>query len=230
MDEVQNKLTPMKKIIITFVLILPLIIFNKNIISQLIIFVIPKLTDRNISIESIDINYLKKQIILNSVEIKSTNKIYYENIFEVEKIKIKYNFTSLFSDIIIIDHLILYNSKIFLDIDIKIDNNNKVIVNDSLQEVKKQEESYKPKIYPIKKKDINFLILKFQTYGSQGFIKSSNKSNEIKINLSNMSFNRIGNKENFQHYKDVFRIILGDIFLKIPDINLQKLIKKTYKF
>ena len=220
----------MKKIIITFVIILPLIIFNKNIISQLIIFVIPKLTDRNISIETIDINYLKKQIILNSVEVKSTNKIYYENIFEVEKIKIKFNFTSLFSDMIIIDHLILYNSKIFLDIDIKIDNNNKVIVNDSLQEVKKQEESYKPKIYPIKKKDINFLILRFQTYDSQGFIKSSNKSNEIKINLSNMSFNRIGNKENFQHYKDVFRIILGDIFLKIPDINLQKLIKKTYKF
>ena len=131
---------------------------------------------------------------------------------------------------IIIDHLILYNSKIFLDIDIKIDNNNKVIVNDSLQEVKKQEESYKPKIYPIKKKDINFLILKFQTYDNRGFIKLSNKSNEIEINLSNMSFNRIGNKKNFQHYKDVFRIILGDIFLKIPDINLQKLIKKTYKF
>ena len=204
----------MKKIIITFVIILPIIIFNKNIISQLIIFVIPKLTDRNISIESIDINYLKKQIILNSVEIKSTNKIYYENIFEVEKIKIKYNFTSLFSDIIIIDHLILYNSKIFLDIDIKIDNNNKVIVDDSLLEVKKQEENYKPKIYPNKKKDINFLILKFQTYASQGFIKSSNKSNEIKINLSNMSFNKIGNKNALQHYKDVFKIILGDIFFE----------------
>ena len=86
----------MKKIIITLVIILPLIIFNKNIISQLIIFAIPKLTDRNISIETIDINYLKRQIILNSVEVKSTNKIYYENIFEVEKIKIKYNFISLF--------------------------------------------------------------------------------------------------------------------------------------
>ena len=82
----------------------------------------------------------------------------------------------------------------------------------------------------VKKKDTNFLILKFKTYDSQGFIKSSNKSNEIKINLSNMSFNKIGNKNDFQHYKDVFKIILGDIFLKIPDINLQKLIKKTYKF
>ena len=220
----------MKKIIITFVIILPLIIFNKNIISQLIIFVIPKLTDRNISIETIDINYLKKQIILNSVEVKSTNKTYYENIFEVDKIEIKYDFTSLFSDMIIIDHLIFYNSKIFLDINIGINDNDEVISNDNFEEVIKQEESYETKIYPIKKKDINFLILKFQTYDSQGFIKLSNKSNEIEINLSNMSFNKIGNEKDFKHYKDVFKIILGDFFLKIPDINLQKLIKKTYKF
>jgi hypothetical protein len=217
----------MKKIIITFVIIVSLIIFNKNIISQLIIFAIPKMTDINIYIKTIDINYLKKQIILNSVEVKSTSKIYYENIFEAEKIKIKYNFASLFSDTIIIDHLTLYNSRVFLDIDI---DNNEVISNDNFEEVIKQEDNYKPKIYPIKKKDINFLILRFQTYDTQGFIKSSNKLNEIEINLSNMSFNKIGNKKNFKHYKDVFKIILGDIFLKIPDINLQKLIKKTYKF
>ena len=220
----------MKKIIITFAIILPLIIFNKTIISQLIIFATSKLTDRNISIETIDIDYLKKQIILKSVEVESTNKIYYKNIFEVDKIEIKYDFTSLFSDMIIIDHLIFYNSKIFLDINIDINDNDKVISNDNFEEVIKQAKNYKPKIYPIKKKDINFLILKFNTYNSQGFIKPSNKSNEIEINLSNMSFNKIGNKNALQHYKDVFKIILGDIFLKIPDINLKKLIKKTYKF
>ena len=218
----------MKKIIITFVIILPLLVFNKTIISQLIIFSISKLTDRNISIETIDINYLKKQIILNSIEVESTNKIYYKNIFEADKIKIKYNFKSLFSDMKIIDHLIFYNSKIFLDIEIN--DNDEVISNDNFEEVIKQTKNYKTKIYPIKKKDINFLILKFQTYDSQGFIKLSNKSNEIEIDLSNMSFSKIGNEKDFQHYKDVFKIVLGDIFLKIPDINLQKLIKKTYKF
>ena len=218
----------MKKIIITFVIILPLLVFNKTIISQLIIFATSKLTDRNISIETIEINYLKKKIILKSVEVESTNKIYYKNIFEAEKIEIEYDFKSLFSDMIIIDHLIFYNSKIFLDIEIDI--NNEVVSNDNFEEAIKQAKSYKPKIYPIKKKDINFLILKFQTYDSQGFIKSSNRLNEIKINLSNMSFNKIGNKKDFQHYKDVFKIILGDIFLKIPDINLKKLIKKIYKF
>ena len=220
----------MKKIIITFVIILPLLVFNKTIISKLIIFATSKLTDRNISIETIDIDYLKKKIILKSVEVESTNKIYYKNIFEVDKIEIKYDFTSLFSDMIIIDHLIFYNSKIFLDINIDINDNDKVISNDNFEEVIKLAKNYKPKIYPIKKKDINFLILKFQTYESQGFIKLSNKSNEIEINLSNMIFNKIGNETGFQHYKAVFKIILGDIFLKIPDINLQKLIKKTYKF
>ena len=187
--------------------------------------------DRNISIKNIDIDYSKKQIILNSVKVKNTNKIYYKNIFEAEKIKIKYVFKSLFTDLIIIDHLSFYNSKIFVDIEITNDEiTNDEITNDNLEEVKKNEDNYKPKIYPTKKKDINFLILKFQTYNTQGFIKTSNKSNEIKINLSNFSFNKVGNKTGFQHYKGVFKIILGDIFLKIPDVNLKNLIKKTYKF
>ena len=216
----------MKKIIVSFILILSLVIFNKTIVSQIIIFTTSKLVDRNISIKNIDIDYLKKQIILKSVEIENINKIYYKNILEVDKVKIQYDFNSLFSDLIIIEHLIFYNSKIFIDIDI----NNDLVTNDNLGEVKKQAEDYKPKIYPIKKKDINFLILKLQTYNTQGFIKTSNESNEIKINLSNISFNKIGNKAGFQHYKEVFKIVLGDIFLKVPNKDLKNLIKKTYKF
>ena len=215
----------MKKIIVFFILIISLVFFNKTIISQLIIFSTPKLIDRSISIKNIDIDYSKKQLTLNSVEIKNTNKIYYKNIFEAEKVKIKYDFKSLFTDLIIIDHLIFYNSKIFIDIDIT----NGEITNDNLDEVKKIEDNYKPKIYPIKKKDINFLILKLQTYNTQGFIKTSNKIDEIKINLSNVNFNKIGNKTGFQHYKEVFKIILVDVFLKVPGSALKNLIKKTYK-
>ena len=88
----------MKKIIITFVIILPLLIFNKTIISQLIIFTTSTLTDRNISIETIEINYLKKKIILKLVEVESTNKIYYKNIFEAEKIEIEYDFKSIYTE------------------------------------------------------------------------------------------------------------------------------------
>ena len=217
----------MKKFIATFIIISSLIIFNKIIISKVIIFTISKKIDRNIFIKNIDINYSKKKIILSSVEVKSTNKIYYKNIFEAEKIEIKYDFKSLFTELIVINHLIFYNSKIFIDIDIT----NNEISNDNLEEIKKQKENYKPKIYPIKKKDINFLILKFYTYNTQGFIKTSDKMNEIKMNLSNISFNRVGSKTTGSlHYKKVFKIILGDMFLKIPDIKLKNLIKKTYKF
>tara|TARA_B110000037_G_scaffold100515_1_gene117377 strand:- start:114 stop:776 length:663 start_codon:yes stop_codon:yes gene_type:complete len=216
----------MKKFTVIFIIISSLAFFNKTIISKVIIFTLSKKIDRNIYIKNINIDYSKKKITLTSIEVKSNSEIYYKNIFEAEKIEIEYDFKSLFTDLIIINHLIFYNPKIFVDIDMT----NTEISNDNLDEVRKQEENYKPKIYPIKKKDINFLILKFYTYNTQGFIKTSDKMNEIKINLSNISFNRVGSKTTGSlHYKKVFKIILGDMFLKIPDIKLKNLIKKTYK-
>ena len=216
----------MKKFIVIFIIISSLAFFNKTIISKVIFFTLSKKIDRNINIKNINIDYSKKKITLTSIEVKNSSKIYYKNIFEAEKIEIEYDFKSLFTDLIIINHLIFYNPKIFVDIDMT----NAEISNDNLDEVRKQEENYKPKIYPIKKKDINFLILKFYTYNTQGFIKTSDKMNEIKMNLSNISFNRVGSKTTGSlHYKKVFKIILGDMFLKIPDIKLKNLIKKTYK-
>ena len=217
----------MKKFTVIFIIISSLVFFNKTIISKVIIFTLSKKIDRNINIKNINIDYSKKKITLTSIEVKSNSKIYYKNIFEAENIEIEYDFKSLFTDLIIINHLIFYNPKIFVDIDMT----NTEISKDNLDEVRKQEENYKPKIYPIKKKDINFLILKFYTYNTQGFIKTSDKMNEIKMNLSNISFNRVGSKTTGSlHYKKVFKIILGDMFLKIPDIKLKNLIKKTYKF
>ena len=217
----------MKKILGAILVFLFILIFNKTIISQILIFSASKMTERNISIESINIDYSKNQIILNAVEVGNVNKLYHKNIFEAEKIMIQYNLRSLFSDLVTIDYLIFINSKLFLEFDINTNTN--IIVNDNLEEVKKLDDSYKPKIYPIKKKDINFLILKLQTYNTQGFIKTSNKIDEIKINLSNVNFNKVGNKTGFQHYKEVFKIILVDVFLKVPGSALKNLIKKTYK-
>ena len=146
----------MKKFIAIFIIISSLVLFNKTIISQAIIFTLSKKIDRNIYIKNINIDYSKKKITLNSIEVESTNKIYYKNIFEAEKVEIEYDFKSLFTDLIIINHLIFYNSNIFVDIDMT----NTKITNDNLEEVRKQEENYKPKIYPIKKKDTNFKILR----------------------------------------------------------------------
>jgi len=218
----------MKKILGVLLVFLFILIFNKTIISQIIIFSTSKMTERNISIESINIDYSKSQIILNAVEVANVNKLYHKNIFEAEKIMIQYNLRSLFSDLITIDYLIFINSKLFLEFDINTNTN--IIANDNLEEVKKLNDSYEPKIYPIKKKDINFLILKAQTNNSLAFIKTSNKKKEIRISLSDMTFRKIGNASGLLHYKKVFKFILGDIFFKVPDKKLRLLIKKTYKF
>ena len=61
------------------------------------------------------------------------------------------------------------------------------------------------------------------------FIKTSSSPKKTEINLSNMNFYKVANKTEFQHYKEVFKIILNDIFFRVPDQNLKDLINKTYK-
>ena len=56
-----------------------------------------------------------------------------------------------------------------------------------------------------------------------------NNKKEVEVVLSNMNFNLFGNEKNFQHYKDVIKIILTDIYFKIPDQKLRNLIKDTYE-
>jgi hypothetical protein len=218
----------MKKILGISLVILFILIFNKIILSQIIIFATSKMIERDISIGSVDINYSKKQIILNTLEVRNIDKLYYKNIFEAEKITIQYDLKSLFSNLITVEYLIFFNSKLFLEFDINTNIN--TIIDDNLAEIKKVDIDYKPKKYPTKKRDVNFLILKAQINDSLAFIKTSNKSKEVKINLSNMTFRKVGNKSEHLHYKKVFKFILGDLFFKIPDKNLRLLIKETYKF
>ena len=49
-----------------------------------------------------------------------------------------------------------------------------------------------------------------------------------------MKFQNVGNANKIeehksQHFKDIFKIILMDIYLKIPDQSLRDLVKKNYK-
>ena len=45
-----------------------------------------------------------------------------------------------------------------------------------------------------------------------------------------MKFKKFGNELGYQHYKDVFKIILIDLVMRIPDQELKKNIKKYYNF
>ena len=90
-----------------------------------------------------------------------------------------------------------------------------------------------PKIYPLKKKDKNFLILNLSIKNSKASLRHPGSSEALIIKLSNMSFQNIGNDsskkyKNFQHYKEILKIIMGDIYFRIPNMKLRKFLKEKY--
>ena len=202
----------MKKLLGILVLGFLLVIFNKVIFSQIIIFSISKWVEREIFVSKVDINYSKREIVFNLIEIKNIDKFYYKNIFEADKIKIQYNFKSLFTDLVKIDYLIFENSRFFLEFDNQINEN--TITDDNIEVVKKLDSNYIPVTYPIKKRDKNFLILETELKNSKVFIKTSSSPKKIEINLSDMNFFNVSNQAKFQHYKNLFKIMLKDLFFK----------------
>ena len=60
-------------------------------------------------------------------------------------------------------------------------------------------------------------------------IKSPYNSEVEKIQLSNMTFNKVGNEKNYQHYKNVLSLILFDIMSRSSNIELKKLVENLMK-
>ena len=77
-------------------------------------------------------------------------------------------------------------------------------------------------------------VLKSSIKNSKAFIRYPNSNETLIIKLSNMSFRNVGNgnskkNKNFQHYKDILKLIMGDIYFRIPDTDLRKFLKEKYK-
>ena len=106
----------------------------------------------------------------------------------------------------------------------------KNIYDDNIGVVKKINENLPDKIWPPKKKDINFLILKSSIYNGIAHIKISSVKEPSLINLSSFEFFKTGNQKGFQHYKDVLKIIFFDIFGRETDPIKKKILKEVYKF
>ena len=210
-----------------FFIIIPLlflIISHEVISSKVIINRISKWIERDVFIERVNIDYLNSELILEKLEVRGGNKSYYKNIFEADKIKIKYNFKSLFNNLIKIDDLYVTNTIFFFEVDDKVD------LKEDRNIVKKIiDKNQQSQIYPKKKVDKNFIILKTTISNSRSIIKTESKDKEIKLNLSDMSFVKVGNTKEAQHFKDVFKILLGDLLLRIRDQKLREIIIKTYK-
>ena len=181
-----------------FFIIIPLlflIISHEVISSKVIINRISKWIERDVFIERVNIDYLNSELILEKLEVRGGNKSYYKNIFEADKIKIKYNFKSLFNNLIKIDDLYVTNTIFFFEVDDKVD------LKEDRNIVKKIiDKNQQSKIYPKKKVDKNFIILKTTISNSRSIIKTESKDKEIKLNLSDMSFVKVGNAKEAQHF------------------------------
>ena len=83
------------------------------------------------------------------------------------------------------------------------------------------------KIWPKKDKDVNFIIRRAVLSGATANIKISSIPEPAKINLSEMMFSNFGNEKEYQHYKDILKIILFDLYARVENRRLKKNFKKN---
>ena len=215
----------MKKKIPLIIISIMILLANKIIFSQIILFSSEKWIDKNIIVQKFDISYKNKEISLQNILINNkdeTNKA----IFSAERINLKLKPKSLFSKLIIIEDI--YIQKPIINLRFDISKNNKILIDDNLGLLKNLREKDNPKIYPKKLIDINFLVLSSSLENLKFNLERSDTNQIRTINLSNMYFKNFGNEKGYRHYKNVFQIILGDLLLRIPDQELRLIIKDSF--
>ena len=217
----------MKKKLVFISTVTFILLANKIILSKLILFSLEKWTNKDIIIKDFNIIYKKRKVSLNNVIISDKDDSS-KKIFQAKKIDIILKPSSLLSTLIIIEKIEI--QKPILNLDFTISNDNKNLIKDNLGISKKLSKKQNPKIYPKKIIDINFLVLDLSFENFKVDIRRSDTKNSSTIILSNMKFKKFGNELGYQHYKDVFKIILIDLVMRIPDQELKKNVKKYYNF
>ena len=217
----------MKKKIVFISTVAFILLANKIILSKLILFSLEKWINKDIIINDFNIIYKKRKVSLNNIIIKDKDDSS-KKIFQVEKIDIILKPSSLLSTLIIIEKVEI--QKPILNLDFTISSDNKNLIKDNLGISKKFNKKESPKIYPKKLIDINFLVLDLSFENFKIDIKRSDTNNTSSIILSDMKLREFGNELGYQHYKDIFKIILIDLVMRIPDQELRKIIKKHYNF
>ena len=226
----------MKKLIVIFILLIfTIIVFNKQLISKYYSYKFSKWVERKVVFDRFEIKY-PNLVSVTGIKILNSNSTYYKNVFEAQKIDINFNLKSLlFDELIVINDLRIERPKIFLEIiekNPKLDKsieNTEITYEDNIGIAKKITENLPDKIWPEKKKDINFVILKSNISEGRAFIKVSSIENSFEIFMSDMQFLKFGNKKEYQHYKNILKIMLFDIITSAKDFRLKKLLKKIYK-
>ena len=218
---------------IFLLLILVSLIFNKKIISYYYIEKFSSWVERPVEIGHLNFEY-SGLVVIEDIRILNLDENYYQNIFQAEKISFDFDVKSLISNLIIINNLDITNPEFSLDIKIleKKENtdNNKTSYEDNLGLAQKLNEKTPDKIWPEKDKDVNFIVRRAVLSGTTANIKVSSIPDAAQINLSEMMFSSFGNEKGYQHYKDILKIILFDLYARTENRRLKKTLKKIYNF
>ena len=219
---------------IFLLLILIIFIFNKKIISYYYLKKFSSWVERPVEISHLNFKY-SGLIEIEDIKILNSKENFYQNIFQAEKISLKIDIKSLISQLIIINNLDITNPEFYLDIKIleekkRNTDNKKTLYEDNLGLAQKLNEKTPDKIWPKKDKDVNFIIRKAVLSGASANIKVSSIPDPAKINLSEMMFSNFGNEKGYQHYKDILKIILFDLYARAENGRIKETLKKIYNF
>tara|TARA_A100001015_G_scaffold320874_1_gene448919 strand:+ start:2973 stop:3641 length:669 start_codon:yes stop_codon:yes gene_type:complete len=214
-----------------FILLLVIFLFNKNILSFLFVKKFESWVERQVKIEKIYFDY-SGLVIVEKLKILNSSQNYYDNLLKAEKIVFIIDIKSIFSDLIIVKSLNIKNPEFFLDINYNeiVKENQKNVINDNIGLAKKLNEKLPDKVWPKKKKDVNFLIRESSLTSPKANIKISSISKPITFSLSDMKFTEFGNDERYRHYKDVLKSILFDLYARVSDRGYKKILKQIYNF
>ena len=219
---------------IFLLLVLIIFIFNKKIISYYYLKKFSSWVERPVEISNLNFGY-SGIVEIEDMKILNSEENFYQNIFQAEKISFKIDIKSLISQLIIINNLDITNPEFYLDVKISEEkkeniDNNKTIYEDNLGLAQKLNEKTPDKIWPKKNKDVNFIIRKAVLSGAIANIKVSTIPDPAKINLSKMMFLNFGNEKGYQHYKDILKIILFDLYASTENGGIKETLKKIYNF
>ena len=229
-----------KKLIVTLISFLIIIIFffllSNKIISYYTLKTLSKWTEHEVTADKINISYDSNIIEIKNLRILNKPGFLDQNILEAKNLNIKINLVSIFSDLVLIEKLVIEKPRFFFEIrnTSNQSKNDDIILQDNVGLVEKITTEKPSKIYPPKKKDKNFLIKESIIKNSKAFIRYPNNTKILAVDLSNMYFQNIGNSnpnkdKNYQHYKDIIKLIFNDIYFRIPDKRLRNFIKDNYK-
>ena len=136
-------------------IIILIIIFNNKIVEKYIVYKLSKWVEKDIVFEELNFEY-PNLIKIKGLEIKNSNPVYYDNVFEAKIITINIDLKSYFFDkLVIINDLEIINPNFYLELLVIKDiteNKEKNIFEDNIGVAEKISKNLPDKIWPQKKK------------------------------------------------------------------------------